>query len=308
MQNKSCSANDAGYVNLDGRWMCRACGCMNQGCDTCGSCGWNRCGCQGGVVRSANTASRRRSCQDCPEMTMNHTVQECPANTYIRRCFDGCGNVMTANQNGSCGCGCTGTATATVNQTRTCGCNGTATANQTRTCGCGNTAVVNETRTCGCNGTATENQTRTCGNTAVVNETRTCGCNGTAAANANATLCTGLGIVHAVEQELGQVFESESALRTGTLFPDLHKPMNGRCPGSCNCSTTGQQSAFAAWDLRLYLDTHPDDENAKALFRRLCVEAEEPNYATAFLPDDCNGDWTWPDEPWPWECRACNNQ
>jgi spore coat protein JB len=117
----------------------------------------------------------------------------------------------------------------------------------------------------------------------------------------------GVGMVYAVDQELNQVYQSESALRTGTLFPELHKPLNGYCPGDCNCSCTGQQSGFAAWELRLYLDTHPDDEQALAFFRRLCRETEDPCYATAFLDDGCCGGarWGWTDDPWPWECRPC---
>ena len=313
MQNKSTCANGAEYVNLNARWMCNRCGCMNQGCDCCTSCGWNRCGCQGGVVYTTKPASRQRDCDACPAATMNHTVQECPCNTYVRS-FDGCGCNGTATTNQTRCCDCNGTAVA--NQIRTCGCTDTATANQPRTCGCAGTAAANQPRTCGCS----ESRERTCGcnNTAAANQSRTCGCsetrernctcNGTAVSSENG-VCTGLGIVHAVEQELNQVFESESALRTGTLFPELHKPMNGRCPGHSNCSTPCQQSAFAAWDLRLYLDTHPDDEDAKALFRRLCEETDDPNYATTFLTEGCcDGQWRWHDQPWPWECRPCNEQ
>ncbi len=112
-------------------------------------------------------------------------------------------------------------------------------------------------------------------------------------------------MVYAVSQTLNDVYDSESALRTGTLFPGLHKPMNGRCPGSCNCSTEDQQTAFAAWDLRLYLDTHPEDTKALALFQQLCQEAGQDSYATAFLPGR-SADWNWTDDPWPWECRPCN--
>lgn len=116
----------------------------------------------------------------------------------------------------------------------------------------------------------------------------------------------GVGMVYAVEQSLGQVYQSESALRAGTLFPELHKPLNGYCPGSCNCATTGQQTAFAAWELRLYLDTHPNDQRAQALFARLCREVEDPSYATAFLTGtSCGTRWDWTDDPWPWECGPC---
>ena len=136
-----------------------------------------------------------------------------------------------------------------------------------------------------------------------------CGCAacenaGRAVRQYDCPVAAGVGMVYAVKQELGDVYQPESALRTGTLFPELHKPMNGRCPGSCNASTTGQQSAFSAWDLRLYLDTHPDDAEARALFAQLAREAEEPCYATTFLSGGPG--WGWTDEPWPWECRGNN--
>lgn len=124
----------------------------------------------------------------------------------------------------------------------------------------------------------------------------------------NPRLCKneGVGMVWAVDQELDRVFTSDSALCSGTLFPELHKPMNGYCPGECNCQTCEQAKAFAAWEMRLYLDTHPCDRQALALFRRLREEAEEPNYATTFLDEmDCRSTWDWTDDPWPWECRPC---
>lgn len=111
-----------------------------------------------------------------------------------------------------------------------------------------------------------------------------------------------VGMVNVEMQEIDEIFESESALRAGTLFPELHKPMNGYCPYDGNCGTCKQQAAFAAWELRLYLNTHPNDKEALALFRKLCKEAEEPNYATSFLKDDgCSNGWGWIKNPWPWE-------
>lgn len=116
----------------------------------------------------------------------------------------------------------------------------------------------------------------------------------------------GVGIVNGVMQEIGEIYQSESALRAGTLFPELHKPLNGYCPCDSNCGTCAQQAAFAAWELRLYLNTHPNDEEALRLFRKLCKEAEEENYATTFLTDDCcASNWSWVENPWPWE-YSCN--
>lgn len=116
----------------------------------------------------------------------------------------------------------------------------------------------------------------------------------------------GVGMINGVMQEIGEIYQSESALLAGTLFPELHKPLNGYCPHNGNCGTECQQAAFAAWELRLYLNTHPHDEEALALFRKLCKEAEGENYATTFLTDDCCASgWSWVKNPWPWE-YSCN--
>jgi len=300
MQNKCCSANDAGYVALNGGWRCMGCGWMNQTGDCCRNCGWNRCGCQGGIVRTENrtarndcgcaeATSRDRGCNDCPaSFTTGHRVQRCPENTRIRRDKEcGCEGETAVYQNK---CGCEGKVAAYQPRQcqRDCGCESEAAAYQPRQC----------QRDCGCESEAAAYQLRQC--------QRDCGCQEESARQQGRGRNAHVGIVHGVKQELADVFESESALRTGTLFPELHKPMNGRCPACSNCSTCQQQAAFAAWDLRLYLNTHPDDAEAKALFRRLQAEAEEPNYATTFLKDGCRcADWNWTDDPWPWECQPC---
>ena len=302
MQNRCCSSNDAGYVALTG-WQCGACGCENQGCDCCRHCGWNRCGAIGRVVQTETRRSdsggcgqtaeyqpacsgcgyevvaRQANCDTCPPDRMTgQTVQSCPNNTTLRN--------WTAE---TAACGCT-----RVNQ----GCCGQQNACASRTQSCSGSRQRSESRQC-CGGGAAANQTST---------RQGCGCDACTESRAASSrdVNAGVGMVYAVDQQLDQVYQSESALRTGTLFPELHKPLNGYCPGSCNCSTTGQQSAFAAWDLRLYLDTHPDDQQAQALFSRLCREVEDPSYATAFLDgSSCGTQWDWTDDPWPWECQPC---
>lgn len=143
-----------------------------------------------------------------------------------------------------------------------------------------------------------------------------CGCSKAEAANTRANCCDQddaaahtrarknrtVGMINVEMQEIDKIFESESALRAGTLFPELHKPMNGYCPCDSNCGTCQQQTAFAAWELRLYLNTHPHDKEALALFRKLCKETAEVNYATTFLMEDgCANGWDWVNNPWPWE-------
>lgn len=109
----------------------------------------------------------------------------------------------------------------------------------------------------------------------------------------------GVGIVWAKRQELDTVYDCERALKAGTLYPELHKPMNGYWPCGENCADCAQEAAFALWELRLYLNTHPCDKEALALFRQLREKAED-TYAETFLAEDYTR-WAWTDDPWPWE-------
>lgn len=59
---------------------------------------------------------------------------------------------------------------------------------------------------------------------------------------------------------------------------------------------------FAAWEMRLFLDTHPNDKMALETYNKLCAMGGGNNYA-------CNGiqngeSWTWINDPWPWEAEA----
>ena len=120
----------------------------------------------------------------------------------------------------------------------------------------------------------------------------------------------GVGIVWAKVQELDNVYDCGRALKAGTLYPELHKPMNGYWPCGEECGDKCQQIAFAMWELRLYLNTHPCDKEALAMLHKLQTECCEPNYATTFLEDVscCDGTrnpaWRWTRDPWPWEYEA----
>lgn len=74
------------------------------------------------------------------------------------------------------------------------------------------------------------------------------------------------------------------------------------------------QVSFAVDDVKLYLDTHPCDEEALAFFReysRLRNEALQ-EYAKLYGPitidtagDSCDDSWKWVNEPWPWQEGGC---
>lgn len=65
---------------------------------------------------------------------------------------------------------------------------------------------------------------------------------------------------------------------------------------------------FMAWELRLYLDTHPDDEKALAAYRQICASLESCSGACRTPAGDITDGgakrWTWIDDPWPWQAEA----
>lgn len=124
-----------------------------------------------------------------------------------------------------------------------------------------------------------------------------------------------LAMVYGADQHLRQIWEPAEAIRNGTLYPELYKPMHEKnMQIDCPDPSAGQALSFSAWELRLYLDTHPEDTQALELYKRYCAAMERPSYACAFTPDGWNADadsgtddrdhWRWIDNPWPWEFNA----
>lgn len=71
-----------------------------------------------------------------------------------------------------------------------------------------------------------------------------------------------------------------------------------------------QELEFAAVELNLYLDTHPDDENALRAFNDLVPQVIAARQACEammgplidFGHSTTSGcPWQWIEEPWPWE-------
>ena len=67
-----------------------------------------------------------------------------------------------------------------------------------------------------------------------------------------------------------------------------------------------QMHCFAAYDARLYLDTHPTDLTALDYFKKHTAmgEAAKKDYEAKFGPltaQDVGGGGNWEDEPWLWE-------
>ena len=68
---------------------------------------------------------------------------------------------------------------------------------------------------------------------------------------------------------------------------------------------TAQQ--FAAFDMQLYLDTHPWDEKALRMFNayHTAVDEYRQEYELRYGPLSADtvtdGSWDWIADPWPWE-------
>jgi len=115
------------------------------------------------------------------------------------------------------------------------------------------------------------------------------------------------GIVHGAKQQFYDVYPMRTAIRQGTLYPELDKPMAcAQKPSGCAEPGRRQSMAFAAWETRLYLDTHPMDANALQFYQQLCQQMDQPNYACTFAGCQTGGTWRWVDDPWPWE--VCANE
>lgn len=72
-----------------------------------------------------------------------------------------------------------------------------------------------------------------------------------------------------------------------------------------------QSYRFAAYDMLLYLDTHPKDKKAFEMFRNLVEKTRklkneyEKEYGplTPFAAAKCD-EFMWLESPWPWEKEA----
>ncbi len=73
---------------------------------------------------------------------------------------------------------------------------------------------------------------------------------------------------------------------------------------------TINEVSFAVDDIKLYLDTHPDDKKALEFFKEKVMIRNEAlkEYAAQYGPltidtaeDTCGRQWDWVMQPWPWE-------
>lgn len=109
-------------------------------------------------------------------------------------------------------------------------------------------------------------------------------------------------------------YEARTGLVRGTLYPGLDLPFMGMVNQKelpVTPKTELQVLAFAVNELALYLDTHPEDEEALQLYRTYQKMLHEGStaYSENQMPLNhttpvTQNKYTWLDEPWPWEFAA----
>ena len=106
------------------------------------------------------------------------------------------------------------------------------------------------------------------------------------------------------------MYEPRKALVRGTLFCGLDLPfmdMVNKHEKPITPLTELQTLAFGIQELALYLDTHRDDKEALELYRsfqRLYKEETrkyEEKYGPLTHKSEMTGEYSWLDDPWPWE-------
>ena len=109
-------------------------------------------------------------------------------------------------------------------------------------------------------------------------------------------------------------YEAQKGLVRGTLFPGLDLPFMGMVNLNELPETPSSQMqalAFAVQELALYLDTHRDDTEALALYRRYQrtyhdkrMEYSETYGPLSHMEPITAAEYNWLNDPWPWEYCA----
>jgi len=98
-------------------------------------------------------------------------------------------------------------------------------------------------------------------------------------------------------------YSDEDAIIRGTLFPELDLPFKNyviNSPLPNTPKTEIMKTGFVCLELRLYLDTHPDDSKALEYYRHYSdklMKLRENHRESAQRPG--YNDWVF--DSWPWE-------
>ena len=104
-------------------------------------------------------------------------------------------------------------------------------------------------------------------------------------------------------QKFTSRYSDEDAITRGTLFPELDLPFHDfeiRQPLPKTPMTELMMIDFVCLELRLYLDTHPEDRTALELFNAYRLRAAEAKQAMHDSQENQHVN-SWVFSPWPWE-------
>ena len=116
-----------------------------------------------------------------------------------------------------------------------------------------------------------------------------------------------------IQRSARPAYESIEALSRGTLFPGLDLPFMNIVNKTLPATPLVELSAidFVCDELGLYLDTHRDDDEAFEMYQTFLALKKEAHmrYVEKCGPiKKCDmlgmTDYSWLDNPWPWEYRA----
>lgn len=108
-------------------------------------------------------------------------------------------------------------------------------------------------------------------------------------------------------------YEARKALVRGTLFPGLDLPFMGMVNQQekpITPTTELQTLSFMIQELALYLDTHPEDKEALALYQKYqcmlhkgMMDYNQSSPLNHMCPSKGER-YNWLNDPWPWEYAA----
>ena len=113
-------------------------------------------------------------------------------------------------------------------------------------------------------------------------------------------------------------FTPNEGFLKGNMFKDLYDPYKNYQPASLTATTEEEQLllqiqeiCFAAHEMNLYLDLHPEDSSVLMLFRDYCKKERElvDQYENMYGPlivsaAKDNNYFPWVNSYWPWEGQA----
>ena len=109
-------------------------------------------------------------------------------------------------------------------------------------------------------------------------------------------------------------YEMNQGLIRGTIYSGLDLPLKGmvnKTPLPQSALAELQELGFAIQELALYLDTHRDDTEALALYRRYQrtyhdkrMEYSETYGPLSHMEPITAAEYNWLNDPWPWEYCA----